>query len=186
MNTLESIVPDRERCLALKEAGFPQDGPLAWYGPKDLGGATLPATVIPYGTGEGREYLCAAPTLSELVGELPDRLLGTGEDGDAHGAFWLQADKYDPLGLASVPGMWHRFYYEDHDRRTLYLGGLDDHAVRDGPHAANAAADLYLALHAAGLIGDSTAPEAQTAHPEYASYIDPDSTPPEASGDTPE
>lgn len=69
----EDLVPTRSTCIALKEAGFPQDTFLAWDTWKRLNeGGWLVRARNGFETFD--EYL-AAPTLGEILEQLPEEKL---------------------------------------------------------------------------------------------------------------
>ena len=129
---MQDLVPDLDTCRRLKAAGFPQDTALAWW-------QTYLQNLYVADRGKGYDVrLCAAPTLEELLRALPDAIR-LGED---HG--YLTVDREEAAGES--PGFCAAY---------LDLDGNDpwkDLSFGPNERAAQAAADLYLALSKSGLM----------------------------------
>lgn len=135
MKTLSDLVLDRERCLALLEAGFPQDTALGWHLRQ-----TRHTCEAYYEVGAGnatrKSYDCAAPTLEEVMAALP-RHVRNGERG------------YKRLALVVRDGMiGYAPKSLPRPRTDLCIYPPED----AGRLTVAAAADLYLALVRAGHI----------------------------------
>ena len=154
--SLDTLTVSYETALALGAAGWDRPTVLVWAQPA-ASGATGQVLGPPVVQVRGRQRQSdPAPTLGELLDALPPFAHGGDAKGEAHGAFWLHADRYDPAWRAGDPPAGVRLYYRDHDGRVLYLRAVDDHAVQYDAdcerNPAEAAGRLWLALHAAGHI----------------------------------
>ena len=144
MNHLESLVPARETCARMKAAGFPQDTALVWT---EVFG--LPAVGTRAEANElGAHILCAAPTLQEILGHLPDPISINDTE------MWVTVSSTSPDIL---PRQWE-VCYESADEAPEYWP--HPAASRDA-NAAEAAALLYLTLVLEGHIAPTSAAQTE-------------------------
>ena len=127
---MQDLVPTLDTCRALMEAGFPQDTALAWC--REPGGGE----VVREPHRHSGKPLCAAPTLAEVLGELPDSV-ANGNRG------------YKSRSLIIRGG---RIGYEPKSKPFLDYS----HPFTFGPISAEAAARLWLALVEAGHVTPRT------------------------------
>jgi len=131
-NTLESLTVTRETGERLKAAGFPQDTAFAWRHSK---WQTVPppgdATEVCMAESSRFYRICAAPTLEEVLRELPACPMIEGERYRASLAMWS-------------PSEWMVSMEQPVKHFSI------DFAQHSSP--AEAAALLWLSLHADGLL----------------------------------
>lgn len=135
--SLTPLTPARTTCDALEAAGFPQDTMLGWTGPKDRTYSSR--VMLRQRVAEGQSKTgCGAPTLSEVLAHLPSHL----DFSLPHPIFGQMERKHTLevcFGERVVIG------YHAPGSREVQLRIEHESAVE-------AAARLYLALHAAGRI----------------------------------
>lgn len=144
---LSDLVPALDTCRALKAAGFPEDTVFAWrFGYHD----TDPQVWAQddYTTQRGDHdpaHECVAPTLADLLAALP-RCIEDPDGGDYYLGLWR-----------GIKGATAVAYHDGDDGLVLVLdlGTCDQDAEEHHANPAEAAAQLWLALHAAGLLPDS-------------------------------
>ena len=127
------LVPTLETCRELEAAGFPQDTVWAWAEPPvqsepTVCHADIRHRVLPKG------HVFVAPTLAEVLAELPWWFLNDGDDMDWQGIWKNELDEYVTA---------YRITRGDQSQQLEELTKAND-------NPAEAAAQLYLALHTAG------------------------------------
>ena len=131
------LTPARDTCDALEAAGFPQDTMLGWTSPEDrVYGSQV---MLRQRMEDGESHAgCGAPTLSEVLAHLP-----------AHLDFSL------PHPIFGVMERKHTLEVRFGERVAIGYHVLGSHEVQlriEHESAVEAAARLYLVLHAAGRI----------------------------------
>jgi len=122
--TPEKLVPSLEACISLKEAGFPMTTHFAWGELYPDAWALVPRDVILVG---GDEYT-AAPTLAEILAELPPFRYGSPVPHDIYYLTLNPDQSGTTVQYINVEGETPRGLWASHSS------------------AAEAAAMLYLAL----------------------------------------
>ena len=100
--TPESLVATRETCMRLKEKGFTQDTHFCWAEPYRYQTDRTPVVYPRFLGGQHagsppREY-CAAPTLAEVLEQLPDCKLFKSHTGRPTIAGYLYVSKVNHIG----------------------------------------------------------------------------------------
>lgn len=135
---MTDLVPTHEACEALKATGFPQDTVHSWYDAPmfhtHLDGGLNRQCVVKSFAAHDHRFLCAAPTLEEILRVLPEKIRN-GKRGYGNKSLLLRGGQ---IGYAP---------------RSAYHLTISESFPSDASGVtAQAAADLYLALHRAGHI----------------------------------
>lgn len=154
---LESLVPARETCERLRDAGFPAKTAAAWwtYDGGDPYVMTDDQVADLRGHVEGTfRFVCAAPTLQEVLDALPPNIIRPPVNEPGGGEWFLTTSALYGSTLVRV-------CYDSRLGGTMPLGVPHGMASREAGSYVEAAARLWLALASASLLPPPEA--AQTA-----------------------